>query len=62
MTTLADNNYREQPELKCCVDCKHGFLWNDTDELHCYVDNTIPTSKLPVVCATAVCDRYEVRQ
>ena len=58
MTTLADNNYREQPELKCCQNCKHGHENSDWEQqwLECVLTN------YPIVNYTSVCDKYEPRQ
>ena len=55
MTTLAKSNYREQPELKCCQNCKY------VDKYGPYIECLNVEAGIQV-SPTAICDRYEPRQ
>lgn len=49
--TLQRTTYREQPDLRCCRNCRHAFRGT---MVHCRV--CVPER---VVSDTAVCDAYE---
>jgi hypothetical protein len=53
MTDLIQKNYREQPELKCCANCKHQFCTYDVrDPIGCHLT-------LLEVDPAAVCDSFQ---
>jgi hypothetical protein len=56
MTTLADNNYREQPELPCCDNCKHCYINSDYET---WWSECGATKEYQGVSQTAICDKYE---
>lgn len=52
-------NYREQPELRCCDNCKHGN-WN-SDYNSQWLECTL-TTKNQDVSTTGVCDEFEPKK
>jgi hypothetical protein len=51
-SNLRAQNYREQPELRCCVNCRHCVL--SGGEWCCSL-----TAMWQWVCEACICDRYE---
>jgi hypothetical protein len=53
---LTKLNYREQPELRCCLNCEHGHMNSDYDSQ--WLECVLTTRNAEVSC-TGVCDEFE---
>jgi len=50
------NNYREQPEIKCCGNCKH----HDKTDYQCWeVFCSIKGQSIDYISITGICDKWE---
>lgn len=56
---LTKLNYREQDDLPCCGNCKHGWFNSDYDSqwLEC-----IKTTRNQDVSVTGICDEFEPQE
>ncbi len=59
MTTLADHNYREQPELPCCDNCNHCHINSDYET---WWSECWATIEKQGVSQTGICDQYEEQE
>lgn len=50
--TNSYNNYKEQSDLKCCLNCEHceGYI----DSLHCGL------TEWELISATGICDKFKL--
>ena len=52
VTTLKDNNYRTQDEIKCCTTCRHVYKYGP------YIECMKIKAGIQV-CELGICDKYE---